>query len=267
MNLLLLIALSLYLAGAIYSAITFAKQQRGTSLLLMTLLAAGFAAHTSSLLLRWAELGHFPIVSLKEVASFIAWAMVAYYLIIGRRYQARALPTFIIPFVILLTLTGLLLPESDQPLSVALSSAITASTLTQVIFPLHVMMLLCSYAAFIVTFVSGVMYLVQEHELKAKHFGGAFRRLPALNTCDDLSYRSLTIGFTLLTLGMLIGIIWNNQRDGRWWHNDPKEVLALVTWLIYLTMIHYRLTAGWRGRRVAWLSIAGFVVVLFTWVG
>ncbi len=266
MNLLLLIALLLYLAGAVYSIIAFARQQRGKSLSLLTLLALGFAAHTSSLMLRWAEVKHFPIVNAREVCSFIAWAMVAYYLLIGVRYVARALPAFIIPLVVALITLSLLLPESDQP-SAALSGAISASTLTRIIFPLHVTLLLFAYSAFVVTFISGVMYLVQEHELKAKHFGGTFQRLPALNTCDELSYRSLTIGFALLTLGMLTGIIWNQQRDGRWWHNDPKEVLALVTWLIYLTMIHYRLTAGWRGRRVAWLAVAGFVVVLFTWVG
>jgi ABC-type transport system involved in cytochrome c biogenesis permease subunit len=66
---------------------------------------------------------------------------------------------------------------------------------------------------------------------------------------------------------MVTGIIWNHQRAGRYWNNDPKEVMALVTWLIYLFIMHYRLTAGWRGRRVAWLAIAGFVVVLLTWVG
>jgi cytochrome c-type biogenesis protein CcsB len=267
MNLLLLIALLLYLVGAVYSLITFTRQERGRSLTLLTLLALGFAAHSSWLTMRWVELEHFPIVSLKEVSAFIAWAMLAYYLLIGLRYQTRALPAFILPFVCLLSLAGLLLPESDQAMSVALSNAVTASHLTQIIFPVHVTLVVFAYAAFVVTFISSAMYLVQERELKAKNFGVTFQRLPALNTCDEIGYRSLTIGFALLTLGMLTGMIWNQQRDGRYWHNDPKEVMALVTWLIYLTMIHYRVTAGWRGRRVAWLAIAGFVVVLFTWVG
>lgn len=267
MNWLLLPALLLYLAGAIYALSTFAKQPKGRSLILPTLLALGFAAHTSWLTVAWVELQHFPVVSLKEVMAFVAWAMVAYYLIIGLRYQSRALPAFLLPFICALTLFSFVLPIADQPLSVALASAISASQLTQVIFPLHVTLVIFSYAAFVVTFIGGVMYLVQERKLKAKHFGATFQRLPALNTCDELSYRSLTIGFVLLTLGMLSGMIWNHQRDGRWWHNDPKEVLALLTWLIYLAIIHYRVTAGWRGRRVAWLAVAGFFVVLFTWVG
>jgi cytochrome c-type biogenesis protein CcsB len=265
MDLPLLAALLAYLASAFYSIIIFATKQPETGRALLIMVGAGFAAHTASLAVGWAQLGHFPIVNPKEVSSFIGWAIVAYYLAISLRYRARALPTFILPLVFIFTLVSLLLPVGPMP--VALEGAIAASTLTRIIFPLHVTLLIFSYAAFIVTFVGGVMYLVQERELKTKSFGAAFFRLPALNTCDEIGYRSLTIGFVLLTLGMVTGIIWNNQRDGRYWHNDPKEVMALVTWLVYLFIMHYRLTAGWRGRRVAWLAIAGFIIVLFTWVG
>ena len=148
-----------------------------------------------------------------------------------------------------------------------LESAISASPLTQIIFPVHVTLVIASYAAFAVTFVCSMMYLIQERELKAKRFGASSERLPALNTCDEIGYRSVTIGFVLLTLGVATGIFWNNQRDGRYWHNDPKEVMALITWIVYLFPIHYRVTAGWRGRRAAWMSIAGFVVVILTWLG
>lgn len=267
MDLLLLIALLLYLASAFYAIIAFATQQAGTRRVLFGMVAAGFAAHTASLAVSWWKLGHFPIVNPKEVSSFIAWATMAYYLLISTRYRTKALPTFIIPLVFIFTLISLIWPEPGGPLPVALEGAITASALTQIIFPVHVTLLIFSYAAFVVTFVTGVMYLVQERELKTKTFGAAFYRLPALNTCDELSYHSLTVGFALLTLGMVTGIIWNKQRDGTYWHFDPKEVMALVTWFVYLFIIHYRLTAGWRGRRAAWLAIAGFVIVLFTWVG
>ncbi|HZN12437.1 MAG TPA: cytochrome c biogenesis protein CcsA [Blastocatellia bacterium] len=267
MDLLLLLALLLYLGSAFYAIVVFAARQAGTHRVLLGLLAAGFAAHTASLAVSWAQLGHFPVVNPKEVSSFIAWATVAYYLVVSLRYRTRALPTFIIPLVFTFTLISLIWPEPSGPLPVALEGAITASALTRVIFPVHVTLLIFSYAAFVMTFVTGVMYLMQERELKSKSFGAAFYRLPALNTCDDIGYHSLTVGFVLLTLGMITGIVWSKQRDGTYWHFDPKEVMALVTWFVYLFMIHYRLTAGWRGRRAAWLAIAGFVVVIFTWVG
>lgn len=267
MNVLLVVALLFYLSSAIYALITLAAEQprARASQWLRVLVAVGFAVHTLSLAFSWQQLGHFPVVNLKEVCSFLAWAIAAYYLLFVPHNKARALPIFVLLCGFLLTLVSLLLP--DEPLSLTLSSAISASPFTQIIFPLHVSLLIFSYAAFVVTVAGGVMYLLQERELKTKHFGAAFRWMPALNTCDELSYRSLTIGFVLLTLGIVTGMMWGSQHDGRFWHNDPKEVLALVTWFVYLAMIHYRVTAGWRGRRVAWMAIGGFVAVLLTFIG
>lgn len=267
MTILLVIALLLYLAGAFYSIVIFTTKSKRPERELLVLAGAGFAFHTAAIGASWLEAGHFPIVNPKEVSSFIAWAIVAYFLGMSLRYHTRALPTFILPLVFVFTLVSLLLPDPEQRRSLLLESLISANTLTRIIFPVHVTLVIFSYAAFIVTFVSGVMYLIQEHELKAKRFGAAFQSLPALNTCDEIGYRSLSIGFVLLTLGVVTGILWNNQRDGRYWHNDPKEVLALATWFVYLFIMHYRLTAGWRGRRVALLSIAGFVFVILTWLG
>lgn len=267
MDFLLILALLAYLCGAFYSVVLFVTRSESSDRYLIGILALGFTAHTISILTSWVRLGYFPVVNPKEVASFIAWAIVLYYLVIRARYSVRALPTFVTPVIFAFMLVSLLLPEPVQAISPALEGAIEASSFGRWILPLHVTLLIFSYAAFVLTFVGGVMYLVQEHELKAKTFGSAFYRLPALNTCDEISYLSLTIGFVLLTLGMISGMIWNNQRDGRFWHYDPKEVLALVTWITYLLMIHYRLAAGWRGRRTAWLSVLGFVVVLCTWIG
>ena len=267
MNALLVAASLFYLSSVIYAIITLTMERppARANQWLRVLAAIGFAIHAASLALEWQRLGHFPIVNLKEVFSFLAWAIAAYYLIFIPRTKARALPVLLLFCSLLLMLASLHLPE--EPLSNTLSSAITASHFTQIIFPIHVTMLIFSYAAFIVTVAGGAMYLLQERQLKTKQFGAAFRWMPALNTCDELSYRSLTIGFALLTLGMLTGMMWGNQHDGRFWHNDPKEVLALVTWLVYLAMIHYRVTAGWRGRRVAWMAIGGFVAVLITFIG
>jgi len=267
MDLLLLVALLCYLASAFYAVVVFATGSTASDRYLVTIVGLGFLAHSASFIAGWVQVGHFPIVNAKEVCSFVAWAIVGYYLLLRARYNARALSMIVFPLIFLVTLVSLLLPQPEHPISPLLAGAIDASTMTRVIFPLHVSLLLFSYAAFLITTIGGVMYLIQERELKAKSFGTAFYRLPALNTCDDIGYRSVTIGFVLLTLGMVTGIIWNSQRDGKLWHNDPKEVLALVTWCVYLFMIHYRVTAGWRGRRTAWLAIAGFVVVLFTWIG
>ena len=267
MTALLTIALLLYLASIFYAVLTFAGSEHPAKKLhwLSLLIGAGLLAHTFSILLNWIYLEHFPIINIKEICSLIAWAIAGYCLSAVPRHKARALPVILSTIAFILTLLSLLWPE--QQTSETVINLITASTFTRVIFPLHVTMLVLSYAAFVVTLAAGVMYLIQERELKAKRFGTAFKWLPALNTCDEIGYRSLTIGFVSLTLGMVTGMMWGKQHDGRFWHNDPKEVMALVTWIVYLGIMHYRLTAGWRGRRVAWMAIGGFVAVLMTFIG
>jgi ABC-type uncharacterized transport system permease subunit len=111
------------------------------------------------------------------------------------------------------------------------------------------------------------MYLLQERELKLKTFGAIFHRLPPLTTVNDIATAATTIGLTLLSLGIVTGMIWSSERDGKLWHNDPKEIFAALTWLLYLLLIIYRASARWRGRRAAWLGVAGFALVLCTFLG
>jgi ABC-type transport system involved in cytochrome c biogenesis permease subunit len=111
------------------------------------------------------------------------------------------------------------------------------------------------------------MYLLQERELKLKTFGAIFHRLPSLTTINDIATTTAGTGLTLLTLGIISGMLWSSSRDGQLWHNDPKEIFAALTWLLYLMLILYRATAGWRGRRAAWLGVAGFALVLCTFIG
>jgi ABC-type transport system involved in cytochrome c biogenesis permease subunit len=275
----LLATLLLYLASAFYAVIrliTKADAQAGESSAggrlgqagrtLRALVLGGFALHTATLGAQWAASGQFPAVNAKGLCSFIAWAIAAYYLHLSRRYRARALPVFILPCAALLVLVSLALPPGEG-VPTRLQSSIAASTATQILFPVHITLLVFSSAAFVITVVAGAMFLLQEHALKTKQFGAAFHWLPALNTCDELCYRALTVGFVLLTLGMATGMAWSALSHGRIWQNSPKEVMALVTWAIYLLMMHYRLTVGWSGRRGAWLAIGGFVAVLATWVG
>jgi ABC-type uncharacterized transport system permease subunit len=115
--------------------------------------------------------------------------------------------------------------------------------------------------------MASVMYLLQERELKLKTFSAIFHRLPSLATVNELATTAAALGLTLLTLGIASGMLWSSARDGRIWHNDPKEIFALLTWLLYLLLIIYRSTAGWRGRRAAWIGVAGFGLVLCTFFG
>lgn len=132
---------------------------------------------------------------------------------------------------------------------------------------IHVPVMFISYAAFAVAFGVGIAYLLQERQLKSKRPSGVMFRLPSLDELDTMVYRVIAFAFPVLTLGVLLGAAWAYDAWGRYWGWDPKETWAFITWLVYAIYLHQRLIRGWRGRKSAYLSIAGFAVVLFTYVG
>jgi cytochrome c-type biogenesis protein CcsB len=133
--------------------------------------------------------------------------------------------------------------------------------------PVHVILLFLGDGAFALAAAAAVMYLIQERQLKRKRLSGWFHRLPNLDLLDELNYRCLTIGFPLLTVGIITGSLWAQQAWGTYWSWDPKETWSLITWLLYAALLHGRLTVGWRGRRAAVWALVGFASVLFTFLG
>ena len=132
---------------------------------------------------------------------------------------------------------------------------------------LHMLCSLVSYAAFLVAFVSGALFLVQERQLKRKRMGLLFHRLPPLEVLDRLNFLSLGVGFGLLSLGIGCGLLGSRLLLGRWGAGDPKAYLTVLVWGLYLSLWLVRLRAALRGRRVAWLSVLGFSLVLVAVVG
>ncbi len=132
---------------------------------------------------------------------------------------------------------------------------------------LHTLCSLLSYVAFLVAFLSGLLFLIQERQLKQKHMGLLFRHLPPLQGLDRMNFLSIGIGFLLLSIGLALGLWSSHVMLGTWWNWDPKELLAVVLWAAYLVLWVLRLRATLRGRKVALLSILGFTLVLFTFLG
>ena len=132
---------------------------------------------------------------------------------------------------------------------------------------LHTWCSLMSYAAFLVAFIAGLLFLIQERQLKRKTMGLLFRRLPSLERLDRANFLAISAGFGLLTVGATSGFIEAALLRGRWWTGDPKEYLTVLLWGGYLTLWVLRRRATLRGRRVALLSVAGFTLVLLTFWG
>jgi len=225
----------------------------------------GLIAQTFALILRWVEsyklgIGHAPLSNLYESLIFFAWATVLLYLIIEWRIKSRSLGAFVIPFAFLAIAYASFSPHVNsriQPLIPALQSNWLIS---------HVLTCFFGYAAFTIACGLGLMYLLKG----LGEAGGSrpfLRLLPGREILDELSYHSIVIGFIFLTLGIITGSVWAYSAWGSYWSWDPKETWSLITWLIYAAMLHSRFVRGWRGKRMAIMSIIGFGSVLFTYFG
>jgi len=131
----------------------------------------------------------------------------------------------------------------------------------------HMVSSLLSYVAFLVAFVAGLLFLVQERQLKRKTMGFLFHRLPSLDALDRANFAAISAGFGLLSLGVVCGLLGVRLLLGRWWVGDPKQLLTAAVWGLYLLLWVVRLRSTLRGRRVALLSMLGFSLVLMTALG
>src|SRR5436190_7610591 len=218
MRSLLLAVLAAYVVAAIHAVLAFVNKRRSLQRVSEWSMAAGFVLHTGALTADWAIDGHYPLFYLRETLSFLAWTLVASYVLVLYRYRARPLGAVTLPLVSVLIFVAVI-THSASPDN-AEATTLSATWL----FPVHTTLLLFAYAAFFVVFLASVMYLLQERELKLKTFSAIFHRLPSLAIVNEIATGAAAIGLTLLTIGIATGMLWASSRDGRLWHNDPKEI-------------------------------------------
>ena len=182
------------------------------------------------------------------------------YLIIEWRTKNRTIGPFVTPLAFLAMAYASFSPGIDsqiQPLIPALKSNWLTS---------HVITCFFGYAAFALSFGISIMFLIKRLDTEKK--SNIFLRLiPSSAILDDLNYQMIVIGFLMLTLGIITGSVWAHSAWGSYWSWDPKETWSLITWLIYASVIHARLVRGWKRKKIAVLSIIGFLCVLFTYFG
>lgn len=206
---------------------------------------------TASLLTRAMATGHAPFANHFEFAVSFAWGMTLAYIYFEWRYQVRTLALVVLPVILGMLVYASTLSYEANPLMPALQNS--------PLLTLHVFTAALAYGAAAIAFGAAVMYLI---EPKVKWQG-----LPKPAMLDEIGYKAVVITFPLLTIMIILGAIWANIAWGRYWSWDPKETAALVTWLIYGAYLHARVVRGWRGQKAAWLLVAGFVAILFTYFG
>lgn len=226
----------------------------------------GLAGHTLGLVLRWIEsyrlgIGHAPLSNLYESLIFFSWTMVLFYLLVEWRTKNRSIGTFVTPLAFLALAYASFsdrVKSGIQPLLPALQS----NWLTA-----HVITCFFGYSAFALAFSLSVMYLLKKNKSFSEGKNRFIRLIPRPGILDDLHYQMVVIGFIMLTLGIITGSVWANSAWGSYWSWDPKETWSLITWFVYAALLHARMIAGWKGKRLAILSIIGFACVLFTYLG
>ena len=221
-------------------------------------LGLGLIFHSLELIQRTWVAGYLPVATFGQALLVSAWALVAAFLILYWLFPIKVLGALSAPLAALMVSGTLLLPPGHGAVAPLLQS---------LWLTFHIILALLGNAALTLAFLGGIFYLVQERQLKGKKFGFFYRRLPSLEQLDALNYWCLTIGFPLLTGGIISGSLYAQHTLGKFWSWDPKEILTLIAWLIYAVLLHERLTVGWRGRRAALLAICGFLVLVATFVG
>ena len=242
---------------------------------------------TSQLILRWWQSGHFPISNLYESLCFLTWGCTLTQLFAERAWRSPVVSAVSTPVTLLcIGFASFALPENLQSSS-PLVPALRSSWLI-----MHVSVIMCSYAALLIgSILSFAVFFVdlnKEINIRNSSIGsGGFRQssdiflnnknenlkiiqpinMTNAEQLDSLSYRAITAGFLLLTVGLISGAVWANEAWGSWWSWDPKETWALICWLVYAAYLHTRLTKGWQGKKPAMVAIAGFFVIIVCYIG
>lgn len=251
------IALVFYLLAAAGFCAYLMTMREGLRVAALPLLAVAFAAHGASIAARSLAGGYVAVTTNHEALSFFAWLIVGVYLAVQFRYRLPAVGAAVALLALLVALGAVAFHSGVRDLPPALRSAW---------LPVHVTLAFLGNAVLALAFCVSLVYLFHERRLKYKRPGPVLRRLPSLETLDQLNYRALLWGFPLLTLGIVTGALWSKNSWGRIWSWEEREVFSLIVWLLYAGLLQARLVAGWRGRRAAKLTIVGFAVVFVSFL-
>ncbi len=258
MESIILMSIILYLLSSVgYFAFLFIQkdylQRAGYFLLLV-----GFLFHTLTFVYGFIRGGHLPVSNMHETLSFAGWAIAGVFLGIQLKFNLKVLGIYAAPILALIMIIVSQLPNAPAATTKIFKSFWLVS---------HVSVIFIGEAAFALACGLGILYLLQENEIKTKKHRFFFKRLPSLEMLDSIGYVCIMLGFTMLTLGLITGFVYAKAVWGKFWSWDPKEVWAGITWLFYSVLLHGRLTVGWRGRRSAIMAIIGFAVLVFTFLG
>jgi cytochrome c-type biogenesis protein CcsB len=238
---------------------------------------------------RWIVAGYFPLSNLYESLLFLTSTLLTIYLYIEEKTKSKLIGAILIPVAVLINGFANLTLSPEMQKSSPLVPALQSNWLM-----MHVSMMLLSYATLIMGSLLCILFLVisryKDIDLKtidnsslplynimldyyeAKLLSPSneiseLGKLKLLQSLDNWSYRIIGLGFPFLTIGIISGGVWANEAWGSYWSWDPKETWALITWLVFATYLHARITKGWEGKKTAILGGLGFFVIWICYLG
>jgi ABC-type transport system involved in cytochrome c biogenesis permease subunit len=258
-----LVPLVFYAASAAGYLTHFAWRDPRAGRLATAILGGGVLAHTFLIGMQTMDVGHAPLVGTTAALSAFVWLLGLSYLYIEISTDERAMGVFVAPLMVALYLIPALDPVvSPRP-----------PLLQSPLFTIHIVSMLFAYASFALACVLGITYVLLFKEIKAKHLGFFYNRLPSLQVLDAMNGRVVSIGWLFLTIGIAVGGLWATQihsspdpRAQAMSIGDPKILVAIICWAVYSFALFARRAIGWSGRRAAWLSALAFVIVLLNLV-
>jgi ABC-type uncharacterized transport system permease subunit len=251
------VAAVLYSLGLLHAILTLVRGR--DSVFRIALGAFGLASvfHFVSIVEEGILNNRCPIANVYETLSMCAFLIGVVYLFIHWRYKVVSLSVLIFPLVFVMALVATL----GSPVDGWSSHFVRQTWLT-----MHIVFVLLGYALLAFAVAGSLLYLFQERALKARKPRTLSSRLPALGTLDDLIYKSMSIGFVLITLGVVAGSTWAFIELKTDWIRQPQIALSMFTWAVYLALVFLRTSAGWRGRKAAILTVTVLGFAAVTWV-
>jgi len=250
------VALGCYAVGLLYALVALTRSSDLLNRIALHAAYLGMVFHFVSLTEAFRVAGQIALASVHNAESVLGFLIMVVFLIVYMVYQTTSPGIIVFPVVFLLTFIS---ATGEAPFLLTSPGSRSGWLLA------HIALIFTGYAALILSFCASLLYLIQERSLKAKRPGGLLSRLPALEVIDEIGFRSLLLGFPFMTLGLVAGTVVAQSTFGRVDLLDPKILLSILMWAVYLILLYTRWSAGWRGRRAAYLAASAFVFALIAW--
>jgi cytochrome c-type biogenesis protein CcsB len=259
-------ALGAYTLGALALLVYFFSRTSWLRDVGIPLAIIGCVAQFVQLIVRFETTHVWPLLNLYGSLSLFAAMSVAIYIGFAFRYRLWFAGGFVLALAAIFLAYGVTWYEGTMPPVPSLQSYWAK---------IHVPIVVSSYAAFLVAFVFSCIYLLkfyaQRGVTETGDSAGPVARwlgaLPSLPQLDVIVYRAVAIGLPLISIGIITGAMWAKEAWGAYWQWDPKETAALFSWIIYLAYMHLHTRHAWRGLRTSWVSVIGFVSIIFCYLG